>query len=400
MSKTYPRRPSNILYIDHTAELGGGEIALLNAITHLRPEKVSPHVLLFSEGPLIERLQGVSPTTVFPLEAHIRRYSKDAIGWHLLLQIRDIFRVLGMAFRVARFARRMKVDIIHTNSLKADFIGGVAGRIAGIPVVWHVRDRIDAAYLPGQAISMIHYFANILPTYVISNSNATLETIHLKPGKPCRAIASGYYDRHSGSGTDVAVESPGVALKGENSPLRIGLIGRIAEWKGQHVFIDAAKQVLSQHRNVQFEIIGSSLFGESEYEQSLHEQCARLGVEDAILFKGFVSKIHEYIRELDIIVHASTSGEPFGQVLVEGMAAEKPVIATRGGAVPEIVLDGETGLLVPMGDSKAMASAIEYLIAHPEEACEMGKKGRQRVLKCFTIEQTARAFEAVYDEIL
>jgi len=85
---------------------------------------------------------------------------------------------------------------------------------------------------------------------------------------------------------------------------------------------------------------------------------------------------------------------------VEGMAAEKPVIATRGGAVPEIVLDGETGLLVPMGDSKAMASAIEYLIAHPEEACEMGKKGRQRVLKCFTIEQTARAFEAVYDEIL
>jgi glycosyltransferase involved in cell wall biosynthesis len=105
------------------------------------------------------------------------------------------------------------------------------------------------------------------------------------------------------------------------------------------------------------------------------------------------------IDELDLVVHASTTGEPFGQVIIEGMAAGKPIVATNGGGVPEIVEDGTTGILVPMGDAPAMAEAICRMLADPGKAREMGRRGRQRVESHFTLERTARRVEDVYREI-
>jgi glycosyltransferase involved in cell wall biosynthesis len=99
---------------------------------------------------------------------------------------------------------------------------------------------------------------------------------------------------------------------------------------------------------------------------------------------------------MDLIVHASTIGEPFGQVIIEGMAAGKPVIATNGGGVPEIVEDGKTGILVPMRDASAMAEAMKLLIADRGLAADMGALGRKRVLDRFTIQHTARKIEAIY----
>lgn len=119
---------------------------------------------------------------------------------------------------------------------------------------------------------------------------------------------------------------------------RIGLIGRISPWKGQHIFLRGA--------------------------------------------------------------HASTTGEPFGQVIIEGMAAGKPVVATNGGGVPEIVEDGKTGLLVPMRDPSAMAEAICRLLSDPSLARKMGQRGWERVANHFTAEQTARKVESVYAEVL
>lgn len=100
------------------------------------------------------------------------------------------------------------------------------------------------------------------------------------------------------------------------------------------------------------------------------------------------------------MVHASTKGEPFGQVIIEGMAAGKPVVATNGGGVPEIVEDGRTGILVPMGDVQAMAEAISQILSDPVEARAMGIRARQRVADHFTLQQTARRVEAVYEEVL
>jgi glycosyltransferase involved in cell wall biosynthesis len=127
--------------------------------------------------------------------------------------------------------------------------------------------------------------------------------------------------------------------------------------------------------------------------------CDELNLNDTVDFAGFVENVPSRIAELDIVVPASTTGEPFGQVIIEGMAEQKPVVATNGGGVPEIVQDGITGLLVPMGDALRMAEAIDYLLTHPDEATEMGVRGRERVRTHFTIQKTARMVEAVYGEV-
>jgi glycosyltransferase involved in cell wall biosynthesis len=99
-------------------------------------------------------------------------------------------------------------------------------------------------------------------------------------------------------------------------------------------------------------------------------------------------------------VHSSITPEPFGKVVVEGMLAGKPVVATAGGGVPEIVDDGETGLLVPMGDADAMAAAIAKLLADPARAQTIGRQARQAALESFPISKTVAGVEKVFDGML
>ena len=117
-----------------------------------------------------------------------------------------------------------------------------------------------------------------------------------------------------------------------------------------------------------FVIIGAALFGEDGYEREIRQLSAQLGLEEVVEFAGFRPDVQCAIAELDLVVHASTTGEPFGQVIIEGMAAGKPVVATNGGGVPEIVEDGQTGILVPMGDAPALAEAICRVLADPAQA--------------------------------
>jgi glycosyltransferase involved in cell wall biosynthesis len=391
--------PLRVLYLDHTAKIGGGEIALLNLLRHLDRSLVFPIALLFMEGPLRERLVGCCDTHVIPLADSALTAKKDGLGWRSLFQLRASLSVLLQIWRVVQFARKMEIDLIHTNSLKADIIGGIAARVAGIPVVWHVRDRIEADYLPRIVVSVFRFLSRKLPNFVIANSSATLATLHLNGKRRGTAIASGV----DANGCVVHDGCNVVSIKdGSNSSqatVRIGLIGRISPWKGQDIFIRAAALLKQKHPEARFEIIGAPVFSELAYEADLHTLCDELKVNDTVEFAGFVENVPRRLAELDIVVHASTSGEPFGQVIIEGMAEQKPVVATNGGGVPEIVQDGVTGLLVPMGDAQRMAEAIDYLLTHPDEATEMGVRGRERVQTHFTIQNTARMVEAVYGEV-
>src|SRR5215813_2552464 len=132
-----------VLFLDHTASMGGGEIALLNLVNHLDRGKISPIVVLGSDGPLVRRLQSQIETHVLALPIDVGGAKKESLGLATLFRIREVVAMLGYIWRLARFIRRHRIDLVHTNSLKADIIGGVAGRITGRPVVWHVRDRIE-----------------------------------------------------------------------------------------------------------------------------------------------------------------------------------------------------------------------------------------------------------------
>jgi glycosyltransferase involved in cell wall biosynthesis len=401
-SSTQPTDPISairVLFFDHTAALGGGEIALLNLVRHLNPQTIKSIVVLGAAGPLVERLGPEIDTYTLPLPVGLATNRKNSLGLATLFQIREILGGLSYILQLAKFIRSHKIDLVHTNSLKADIIGGIASRLAQCPVVWHVRDRIEMDYLPGPVVRVFRLLCRVIPTYVIANSAATLRTLHLGPDRP--------------DGTDFGVNGRSAvvhdgtrtrSLSKERSRhlevFRIALIGRISPWKGQHIFLQAAQSVAERFPNVRFFVIGAALFDEHKYDEEIRQLPKKLGIENLVEFTGFCSDIEEVIEGLDLVVHASMTGEPFGQVIIEGMAAGKPVVATNGGGVPEIVEDGSTGILVPMGDVQAMADAICEILADPVRAREMGIRGRQRVENHFTVELTASKVETVFYEVL
>ncbi len=391
-----------ILYADHTAKLGGGEIALLNLVMALDQTRYRPLVVLAEDGPLVEKLRAAKiETTILPLDAALRETRKDTLGAGSLLKLAQIKTLLAYSRELARFAKAQKADLIHTNSLKSDIYGGVAGRLTGIPVLWHIRDSINADYLPGLVASGFRLLSRLLPRAVVANSHSTLRQLWPKrvksgavvySGVPMEVVHDGYVEEEVAAGVSSEAGT-------WHSPPVVALIGRIAEWKGQHVFLRAAAAARHRFPDTRYWIVGAPLFGEYEYERALHEMTEQLGMTDRVEFLGFRDDVAKLMSQIDIVVHASTLGEPFGQVVIEGMAAGKPLVATDGGALPEIVIPGETGYLVTMGSAEEMALALERLLADPAGAQAMGQAGRRRVERLFTIRQTARKMEAVYDAL-
>lgn len=163
---------------------------------------------------------------------------------------------------------------------------------------------------------------------------------------------------------------------------------------GKHT-LEAAARLLAAGVEAHFCIVGAPLFGETDYEASLHQQAASLGLTSslgmtaAIEFLGFQADVPAVLRDLDISVHASIIPEPFGQVIIEGIAAGLPVVAAEDGGVQEIIASGQTGLLVPRADPEAPAGAVAGLIADPTAARRLAAASQAHVRQQFTIVQTA-----------
>jgi glycosyltransferase involved in cell wall biosynthesis len=384
--------PIRVLYLDHTAQLSGGELALARLLAALDRGRVEPIVVLAEEGPLRELLAQKSiETRVLPLDERLRNVRKDSLGLAGLLgQLRSLGRIWVYARRVAQLAGERGADLIYSNSLKSHLYGSLAARLSGLPIVWHVRDRIETGYLPRPSVWLVRLLARRIPVCVVANSASTLATLGLRGHQPTAVIASGLTAEH--------IERCGVE-RAPNPVPRIGIVGRIAPWKGQDVFLRAAAQLLREGTAARFCIVGSPLFGEEAFERRLRELAAELGIGDSVEFLGF-SDVPAVLRTLDALVHASRRPEPFGQVIIEGLAAGLPVIATDGGGAREIIEHGRTGLLVPMGDPAALAEALGALLAHPERAAVLAAAGRQHVLAHYTVEQSARRSEALYDHLL
>jgi glycosyltransferase involved in cell wall biosynthesis len=363
-------------------------------VTAIDRSRYRPSVLLFADGPLRADLANAGiDVSVFPLGDAIGDVRKESLGVRGLLDPRRVLASMGFVRRLGRAMRASGAAVVHTNSLKSDLLAGVAARLARVKLVWHVRDRIADDYLPAAAATAFRRAARWVPNYVIANSHATLATL----GR----LATAGPDRARVVHDSTPVEPLPPPLPDDvDRPLVVGLVGRLAPWKGQHVFLDAAAVVRRQLPTARFQLIGAALFGEGDYERQLRDRAAQPDLAGSVEFLGFCDDVPARIAALDVLAHASTTGEPFGQVVIEGMAAGKPVVATAGGGIPEILTDGQTGLLVPMGDAPALAAAIARLLADPSLRARLGAAGRARVLEAFTPDRTARGVEAVYDLLL
>ncbi len=394
--------PVRVLYVDHTAKMGGGEIALVNLVTNLDRSRFEPIVLLGASGELQVRLQASGiETHVLELDEGVRETRKGTLGPRYVLQFGLLAKSLQYVREIAKFVRGHSIDIVHTNSLKSDIMGGLAARMMGVPVIWHVRDRIADDYLPASVARTFRLLCRLIPNYVIANSAATLETLALRRSKPNDVVYSSsrrLHVVHDGLAQQAAQHTPGFSeRRSPHEQPHVGLVGRITPWKGQHIFIRAARKVADCYPEAEFLIVGSAMFGEEDYEEELHRLVAECGMEERIHFLGFRTDVDSLIASLDVLVHASTVPEPFGQVVIEGMAGGTPVVATRGGGVTEIIEDGVTGTLIAMGSVEEMAAAIVASLRDRERATRMAAAARVAVRERFTIEITVEKIQRIYD---
>lgn len=377
------RRPLRVVYLDHAAALSGGELALLRLLPAL--EAVDAHVILAQDGPLVRRLEaaGVS-VEVLRLTESARSLSRGELARASAL-VAGSLASAAYALRLARRLRRLSPDLVHANSLKSCLYGATAGRLAGIPVVWHARDRVAEDELGRQGTALVRTMARRLPAAVIANSRATLASLGVARG--------------------VVIPSPVLPLpvaadREQGQPFTAGIVGRIARWKGQDIFLEAFARAFPAGRE-RAVVVGAPLFGadDERYDDELHGLAASLGLNGRVSFTGHVDDVAGQLARLDVLVHASVQPEPFGQVIVEGMEAGVPVVASRAGGPTEIVEDGRNGFLVEPADVNALARTLGRLARDPELRRQVVAQGRASAER-FHPSVVATDIERVYRQAL
>jgi glycosyltransferase involved in cell wall biosynthesis len=388
------KRARVVCFVNHTAVTGGAEFALNRLVAGVDRSQWHPVVVFGEEGPAVElfRNRGVE-TYVLPIPLHIGRARRNSLAAAAWMRPKAAWDACVYVARLASLFRTRAVEMVHTNSMKAHLLGGFAARLCRIPLVWHLRDSLHPAHLPQAALRLMRSLAKTLPDRVISVSKSVAEDA-LGADAAQRAVV--VYD---GLDPD-CFESPAAPPSKCPPPVwRIGIVGRFAPWKGQHVFLEAAAKLIQRGHRVHFELLGAPLFGEDAYTNRLRQFVESTALQTHVSFSGFVSDVPERIRSWHVLVHASTAPDPCPNVVLEAMAAGVPVVGADGGGVPELLDAGRCGALFPMDDPTALCRQLESIFAQPQRREEYAIKGRQRALSLFRSDRVASEVAAVWDAV-
>ena len=310
--------------------------------------------------------------------------------WHDLLTF----------FKVYRIIRKFKPQIVHSHTAKAGTIGRLAAKLAGVPIVIHTfHGHVFHSYfsrLKTNFFLLIERFCGRFTDRVITISQRQFDDI--------RGFKVIREDR-------IVVVSLGLDLEGfvkfshRNGEVRrelgvsdncklVGIVGRLVPIKNHNLFFDAARRITEKLTDVRFVVVG-----DGELRDELRGFIQKLGIEDKVSFLGWRNDLAKIYSDLDVLVLTSLNeGTPVA--VIEAMASEVPVVATRVGGVPDLVDDGVTGYLVESGDKVGLVEAITKVLNNPEEAHMMGEAGRRKVYPDYDISNLVQHLEGLYKELL
>ena len=365
-----------LLFVDHVGVLGGAELYLLELA---RRYAATSRVLLFADGPLWERLQEVGVAVeVLSAPAGVTGVSREEGAGRSL---RAVPGVLGLVGQVARRARRF--DLIYANSQKAFVVCALAGQLARRPILWHLHDILTAEHFSAANRKLVITLANRFAARVFANSQATADAFMQGGGRAelVRVVPNGIdpapFERVTPE--EVAALRKGLGLEGVRV---VSVFSRLAPWKGQHVLLEALKELPEVHAL----LVGEALFGEADYAHALEDKVKNSGLQDRVHFLGFRRDIPALMKLSDVVVHTSTAPEPFGRVIVEAMMAGRPVVATAAGGAREILDQKGSGLLVTPGDAGELSRTLSHLLAHPGEAARLAEAGKRAAIERYSLQ--------------
>jgi L-malate glycosyltransferase len=380
----------NVLYVNHTGVISGGERSLLGLLGALpadvRALVASPRGSLSDE---LERL-GIPTTAITGTAGSLRL--------HPLHTPQALAELSLAALQVSRAARRHRAELVHANSIRAGIV--LAGaRVSKAAKVVHVRDCLPAGRVSTATMRLIGASA----TTVVANSRYTADSVRALAPRARVEVVHNAVDLQRWDPARIDRERARAAL-GEAGArgVLLGVVAQLSPWKGQDTAIEALRLLSAEGIDAHLLLIGSAKFvaratrfDNEAYVARLHRLIADSGLEGRVSWLGEREDVPELVRALDVLLLPSWE-EPFGRALIEAMALGVPVVSTNVGGPPEIVEDGREGFLVPPRDPAAWAASIRRVAESATLASEMGEAGRLRVKQSFTVEHQTAAMLAVY----
>jgi len=409
------RRLQRVLLLSPIGELGGAERVLLDFIASTRAvmPDLAFRLVAFADGPLlaaVEQLGGTVSVLALPAQLH-------SLGDSALLTGKRWVRGARLVGSLARsvpslltfvLALRKEIigaapDIVHSNGVKAHFLGGLATP-PGIPLVWHIHDFLGSRPFAGWMLRLISRKARA----AIAISNAILQDTHrvLPSLRVIRILNAVDVDEFSpGPGDGERLDALAAMTPAAKGTVRVGLVSTYARWKGQENFIRAAARLRASLPAIplRFYVVGGPLYATSSSQFSAEELRALItehALGDIAGLVPFQANLPPILRSLDVVVHASTRPEPFGRTVIEAMACGRAVVVAGTGGVREVFRPGVTGISARPDDPEALAAAIERLVCSSELRSRLGHAAADHARTAFTRVRLGPALLDVYQSLL
>lgn len=401
------------MYLNPSGQLGGAERSLLDILASLRAAVPawSLGLITSSAGPLTENAAqlGVTVRVVeFPPslarlgDAALKR-TQDTRRRHLAL----VKNLLRAAPEVLLYRRKLRAaiaeftpQVVHSNGFKMHVLAAQTAP-RQVPVIWHIRDYVGRRAVMTR---LLRWHAGRC-ALVVANSQSAAEDVRRVCQLPSKKVWTVYNAIDTQQFTPEGARLDLDALAGlppaPTDTVRVGLPGTLARWKGHETFLRALA-LLPPSAPVRGYIVGGALYETEGSQLSLEElrqMAAQLGLADRVGFTGFVREPAAALRALDIVVHASIAPEPFGRVIVEGMACGRAVIASRAGGAQELFTDGADALGHTPDDAHELAACINKLASDKDLRARLGNAGRRTAKERFDRRRLADELLPLYQTL-
>lgn len=372
-----------ILYVDHTPFVGGAELVLASHIQHLNKDTFEPLVACSGSVPeLVEKYRKAGAKVFVISFAQLKIFSPTVF-----------LRLLRAVLELRSIIRRSDADLVVTNTERALYVGTLSAFFTRRRLVWWVRDfeynRLLFRLLlrfPQKIICV----SEAIRDYYNGLDNSKFEVVY---------VGSDFNERLR----KVSLEDV-LRLRDElrlaNADFVVGFVGRLVEWKGPHVLLEAANKFKVQSSKFKIVIVGSGEGQEGNIEPRLRQMVEEYDLENQVVITGHRQDIPVLMKAFDVFCHTSIEPEPFATVVIEAMLASTPVIGTNIGGTPEIITNSQTGFLVPPNDPKALAAILSHLAKNQRLRQKIGERGKYVAYERNTEVKTTLEVEKIITEVL
>ena len=400
--------PKKILYVENGIGYGGAIICLRHLVRNLDRARFTPMVVTGRTGPQYQEIANEAQWQHIP-DRHIdivgAHRKLDPIGWidkvpglrfianQILARADDLFNFLPFFLHLLWTAWRFKADLIHANNEPlCNRAALLAAKVLRIPSVCHVRGDQDGSRLMAWAFS--------LPSHFTPVSHWVSKSIQDKLNVPEHKI-SVIYDGLELDGLDPNISGQPFRQQQQlnDDDFAVGLVGLLIPWKGQEIFLDAARILKEKIPSLKMLIIGGTPDDCFPYEKRLKQRVKQEGLESTVIFTGHVSDMPHVYSGLDVVVSASTSPEPLGTVVIESMAMGRPLIGPNHGGAAEMMTHKETGLLFEPNNATSLAANIEKFFTERKLRHSCSQAAREHALITFQVARHVEAISQVYADI-